>query len=52
MATDYYLQLHGINGESTEGLHATRIECLTVTWSMMQPKGHQPHRVTTCARHF
>lgn len=38
MASDYYLQLDGIKGESTDSSHAGWIECSTVTWSISQPK--------------
>lgn len=38
MASDYYLQLDGIKGESTDSGHAGWIECRTVTWSITQPK--------------
>ena len=38
MATDYYLQLDGIKGESTDSKHAGWIECTSVNWSITQPK--------------
>lgn len=38
MAKDYYLQLDGIKGESTDSRHAAWIECTTVTWSITQPR--------------
>jgi type VI secretion system secreted protein Hcp len=38
MATDYYLQLDGIKGESADSHHAGWIECTSVHWSITQPK--------------
>ncbi len=38
MAADYYLQIEGIKGESTDSAHAGWLECLSVTWSITQPK--------------
>lgn len=38
MATDYYLQLDGIKGESTDSKHTAWIECTSVNWSITQPK--------------
>jgi type VI secretion system secreted protein Hcp len=38
MAADYYLQLDGIKGESADSRHASWIECLSVNWSITQPK--------------
>lgn len=38
MAADYYLQLDGIKGESTDSRHAGWIECSSVNWSITQPK--------------
>jgi type VI secretion system secreted protein Hcp len=38
MATDYYLQLDGIKGESTDSKHNAWIECTSINWSITQPK--------------
>jgi type VI secretion system secreted protein Hcp len=38
MAADFYLQLDGIKGESTDSRHAGWIECSSVNWSITQPK--------------
>ena len=38
MAADYYLQLDGIKGESTDSMHLGWIECTSVNWSITQPK--------------
>jgi type VI secretion system secreted protein Hcp len=38
MAADFYLQIDGIKGESTDSKHAGWIECGAVTWSIHQPK--------------
>lgn len=38
MATDFYLQLDGIKGESADTVHKDWIECLSVNWSITQPK--------------
>lgn len=38
MATDYYLQLDGIKGESADPRHAGWIECTSVAWSIQRTK--------------
>lgn len=38
MATDVYLQLDGIKGESQDERHLGWIKCLTVNWALTQPK--------------
>jgi type VI secretion system secreted protein Hcp len=38
MAANFYLQLDGIKGESSDAKHAGWIECATVSWSITQPK--------------
>ena len=38
MAADYYMQLDGIKGESTDSRHAGWIECMSINWSITQPK--------------
>lgn len=38
MATDFYLQIEGVKGESTDDRHKDWIECQTVNWSLTQPK--------------
>jgi type VI secretion system secreted protein Hcp len=38
MATDYYLQLDGVKGESADSKHSGWIECSSVNWSITQPK--------------
>jgi type VI secretion system secreted protein Hcp len=38
MASDYYLQLDGIKGESSDSRHDGWIECVTINWSIRQPK--------------
>lgn len=38
MASDYYLQLDGIKGESSDSNHEGWIECNSITWSISQPK--------------
>lgn len=48
MASDYYLQLDGIKGESTDAGHVGWIECRTVTWSISQPKSAT---ASTCGGH-
>lgn len=53
MAIDVYLQIDGIMGESTDDTHKDRIECLSVDWSLRQPRsatastagGHTAERV-------
>jgi type VI secretion system secreted protein Hcp len=38
MATDFYLQIEGIKGESSDSKHAGWIECMSVNWDIRQPK--------------
>jgi hypothetical protein len=38
MAADYYLQLDGIKGESTDSKHQGWVECTMVHWEIKQPK--------------
>jgi type VI secretion system secreted protein Hcp len=38
MAADFYLQLDGIKGESTDSKHAGWIECKSINWDIQQPK--------------
>jgi type VI secretion system secreted protein Hcp len=38
MAADFYLQLDGIKGESADSRHVGWIECMSVNWSISQPK--------------
>jgi type VI secretion system secreted protein Hcp len=38
MATDYYLQLDGIRGESADSMHVGWIECTSIDWSIDQPR--------------
>lgn len=38
MATDFYLQIEGVKGESSDDKHRDWIECQTVNWSLSQPK--------------
>ena len=38
MAADFYLQLGGIKGESTDSRHAGWIECMSINWDIQQPK--------------
>ena len=38
MAADFYLQLDGIKGESTDSKHQGWIECTLVHWNIKQPK--------------
>ena len=38
MAADFYLQIDGIKGESTDSTHQGWIEVTTVDWSIAQPK--------------
>jgi type VI secretion system secreted protein Hcp len=38
MAADFYLQLDGIKGESTDSKHQGWIECTMVHWEIKQPK--------------
>lgn len=38
MATDVYLQIDGIKGESTDSKHSGWIECDAVHWGIHQPK--------------
>jgi type VI secretion system secreted protein Hcp len=38
MAVDYYLQLDGIKGESTDSKHQGWIECTMVHWEIKHPK--------------
>lgn len=53
MAIDVYLQIDTIKGESQDQHHVGWIECLSVNWSLMQPKsatastggGHTAERV-------
>jgi type VI secretion system secreted protein Hcp len=53
MAIDAYLQIDGIKGESADSAHQGWIECLSVNWSITQPRsatastggGHTAERV-------
>lgn len=38
MATDFYLQLDGVKGESADSKHQGWIECTSVHWSITQPR--------------
>lgn len=38
MAIDVYLQIDGIKGESTDGMHKDWIECSSVHWGVVQPR--------------
>jgi type VI secretion system secreted protein Hcp len=38
MASDFYLQLDGIKGESADSKHAGWIECTSINWAIHQPK--------------
>ena len=38
MATDFYLQIDGVKGESTDDKHKDWIECQSVSWSLSQPR--------------
>lgn len=38
MASDVYLQIDGIKGESQDSLHKEWIECSSVHWGIMQPR--------------
>ena len=38
MASDYYLQLDGIKGESADSRHSAWIECTSISWNIHQPK--------------
>lgn len=38
MAADYYLQLDGVKGESTDFRHIGWIECSSVDWAITQPR--------------
>ncbi len=38
MAIDVYLQIDGIEGESTDDIHKDWIECISVQWEVLQPK--------------
>jgi type VI secretion system secreted protein Hcp len=38
MAIDVYLQIEGIKGESSDDGHKGWIECLSVNWSVTQPR--------------
>ena len=38
MAIDVYLQIDGIKGESTDGVHKDWIECKSVSFEVLQPK--------------
>lgn len=38
MATDVYLSLEGIKGESTDSAHVGWMECVSVEWGVMQPR--------------
>jgi len=38
MATDFYLQIEGIKGESSDFKHQGWIECTSVNWSITQPR--------------
>jgi type VI secretion system secreted protein Hcp len=53
MAIDVYLQIEGIKGESSDDKHPGWIECVSVQWSITQPRsatastggGHTAERV-------
>jgi type VI secretion system secreted protein Hcp len=53
MAADFYLQIEGIKGESSDSKHAGWIECLSINYDIRQPKsatastggGHTAERV-------
>lgn len=38
MAADFYLQLDGVKGESNDSKHPGWIECISINWSITQPK--------------
>jgi type VI secretion system secreted protein Hcp len=38
MASDFYLQLDGIKGESADSKHQGWIECTSIHWNITQPK--------------
>ncbi|PYD85162.1 hypothetical protein DNF23_50555 [Pseudomonas syringae pv. pisi] len=38
MASDVYLQIDGIKGESQDSGHKDWIECSSVHWGIMQPR--------------
>ena len=38
MAADFYLQIDGVKGESTDDKHKDWIECTSVHWSLTQPR--------------
>lgn len=38
MAIDLYLQIEDIKGESSDSAHQGWIECMSVNWSLSQPK--------------
>jgi len=38
MAADFYLQIDGVKGESTDDRHKDWIECTSVHWSVTQPR--------------
>jgi type VI secretion system secreted protein Hcp len=38
MSADFYLQLDGIKGESTDSNHVGWIECMSINWDIQQPK--------------
>lgn len=38
MASDVYLQIDGIKGESTDAGHKEWIECSDIEWAIMQPR--------------
>lgn len=38
MATDFYLQIDGVKGESADSKHQGWIECTEVHWSITQPR--------------
>lgn len=44
MAIDMYLQLEGIEGESTDAQHKDWIECETASWMATQPQSATPSR--------
>ena len=39
MATDYYLQIDGIIGESADSRHTGWIECTSINWSITPDTG-------------
>lgn len=60
MASDVYLHIDGVSGESTDGHHAEWIELHAVSWSGMQPKSatastagsHKAERVELSEAHM